>query len=597
MAEIHFYSDEAKQNEIYPAIDPVGVYPTTTVGFANNLVSSSKIVSDTKFNYRKTGGSENVLNGEATINSIRGSVNCTTIEEKCTMDIESTTITATINVATFRSAVQNNEGDYTFIYDQGSWKRNGTIVNMASTFGITITGVASNEDSIIVHFIPEYIGTITIAKPTKLTSIKFNQFNKNDTTKRIQNHYINASGDVTSGKPDASTNTYGIIWFECLGNNTYTIYDANENSIYRVAWNATAPTTSSRGLTLLSPTTTAIPGGQTLSDSTFLQYYTPPANGYLCVVPTNNVDKLCCHLTEAGDEDTKYEEYIEDNFIFDIEYTLKDNNNTTIFPNGLLAVPNYADEINYKEGKMYKRIKRDSISQLPTIKTHPTWSYIYDNQYVYYYDEDPQEYTKDEILNKNTNYIIGTEGTEKFIGTQLEIPITIQYPLNLKGVVQEVIKNKINILNMRNGNSEGSLRSIYSLEENASYTIGKNSIAEGKGTKVEGDNSHAEGYYTTAKGSNQHVEGKYNIEDSSNLYAHIIGNGTSQIPSNLHTVDWNGNAWYQGDIYVKSASGTNRDAGSKKLITIDEIPTVYSGSTEPSDALGKDGDLFVLIDS
>ena len=51
-------------------------------------------------------------------------------------------------------------------------------------------------------------------------------------------------------------------------------------------------------------------------------------------------------------------------------------------------------------------------------------------------------------------------------------------------------------------------------------------------------------------------------------YAHIAGNGTSHSArSNAHTLDWEGNAWYQGDVYVGSTSGTNKDEGSKKLAT------------------------------
>lgn len=594
MAEIHFYSDETKLNEVYPAIDPAGVYPSTTVGFSNNLVSASKIVSETKFNYRNTGGNENVLSGEATINDIKGSVNCTTRKEKCSMEVNSTAISATINVATFRSAVSNTEVDCTFIYNDGSWKLNNNIVAMID-FGISVSGIPNINDSIVVHFSPEYVGMITIAKPTKLTSIKFNQFDKSGDN-IILNYYINDGGNVTAGKPDVSTNTYGIIWFKCLGGNTYTIYDGNQNPIYRVVWSASVPTRTSRGLTLLTPSTTAAPGGQTLINSPYLQYYTPTTNGYLCVVPTEGVENLCCHLTGSGDDDTVYEDYIEDNFIFDIEYTLKDSNNQTIFENGLLQVEEYADEINYKEGYIYKRIKRGPISMLSTV-VEQGWPYIYDNQYVYYYDGEVQEIIKDEILNKDTNYIVGTFGTEQFIGTSLEIPITIQYPLNLKGVVQEISRKKINVLNVKNGDTLGSMKHVNAIEEDASYSLGKNSFALGEGTKAEGDNAYAEGYYTSAKGNNQHVEGKYNIEDNLNNYVHIIGNGNSQTPSNLHTVDWDGNAWYQGDVYVQSTSGINKDAGSKKLITRDEVPTVYSGSIEPSSSLGKDGDLFVLIDS
>jgi hypothetical protein len=81
------------------------------------------------------------------------------------------------------------------------------------------------------------------------------------------------------------------------------------------------------------------------------------------------------------------------------------------------------------------------------------------------------------------------------------------------------------------------MKHVNAVEEDASYSLGKNSFALGEGTKAEGNNAYAEGYYTSAKGNNQHVEGKYNIEDNLNNYVHIIGNGNSQTPSNLHTID------------------------------------------------------------
>jgi hypothetical protein len=48
----------------------------------------------------------------------------------------------------------------------------------------------------------------------------------------------------------------------------------------------------------------------------------------------------------------------------------------------------------------------------------------------------------------------------------------------------------------------------------------------------------------------------------------MVGNGrNANNRSNAHTLDWQGNAWYSGDVYVGSTSGTNRDEGSKKLAT------------------------------
>lgn len=95
--------------------------------------------------------------------------------------------------------------------------------------------------------------------------------------------------------------------------------------------------------------------------------------------------------------------------------------------------------------------------------------------------------------------------------------------------------------------------------------------AEGAQTKADGTGSHAEGINTKASSDYQHAQGKYNIEDSENVYAHIVGNGKvvpgGNILSNAHTLDWSGNAWFAGDVYVGSTSGTNKDEGSKKLAT------------------------------
>ena len=108
-------------------------------------------------------------------------------------------------------------------------------------------------------------------------------------------------------------------------------------------------------------------------------------------------------------------------------------------------------------------------------------------------------------------------------------------------------------------------------EGHFTVALGENSHAEGYSTKALREGAHVEGYYTKASSSYQHVQGRNNIEDSSGIYADIIGNGDLSLslskPSNAATVDWSGNAWYAGDVYVGSTSGTNKDEGSKKLAT------------------------------
>ena len=93
------------------------------------------------------------------------------------------------------------------------------------------------------------------------------------------------------------------------------------------------------------------------------------------------------------------------------------------------------------------------------------------------------------------------------------------------------------------------------VEGTSSHANGDNSHAEGSGTNAGGKNSHSEGEGTTALGDCQHVQGRNNIEDSENKYAHIVGNGIYWgTPSNAHTLDWEGNAWFSGKVRVGGSS-------------------------------------------
>lgn len=91
--------------------------------------------------------------------------------------------------------------------------------------------------------------------------------------------------------------------------------------------------------------------------------------------------------------------------------------------------------------------------------------------------------------------------------------------------------------------------------------------AEGVETKATGRHSHAEGNGTTASGDYQHAQGKFNIEDTVNKYAHIVGNGENDSTrSNAHTLDWNGNAWYKGNISIDGTPTEDKDLVTKKYV-------------------------------
>ena len=107
-----------------------------------------------------------------------------------------------------------------------------------------------------------------------------------------------------------------------------------------------------------------------------------------------------------------------------------------------------------------------------------------------------------------------------------------------------------------------------------SHAEGINTIASGEASHAEGGNttasgagSHAEGGGTIASSESQHVEGRYNIEDTENKYAHIVGNGTADnARSNAHTLDWNGNAWYQGKLSQEGTPTEDKDLTTKKYV-------------------------------
>ena len=115
----------------------------------------------------------------------------------------------------------------------------------------------------------------------------------------------------------------------------------------------------------------------------------------------------------------------------------------------------------------------------------------------------------------------------------------------------------------------------------------------GNGSTVDANSWAAvsSGVVTVARGLGQHVFGSYNIPDDAVAdystpaeHLMIVGNGDvlsdDGVQSNAMTLDWNGNAWFSGDVYVGSTSGTNKDDGAVKLSkdghTHNYIPSVSS---------------------
>ena len=105
------------------------------------------------------------------------------------------------------------------------------------------------------------------------------------------------------------------------------------------------------------------------------------------------------------------------------------------------------------------------------------------------------------------------------------------------------------------------LNGMLSLNRLSQSPSGYNSSTLGYNCTAFGDDTLASGKNTIANGRSQHVFGEYNIADENtssgtrSKNAVIVGNGTDGARSNAHTLDWNGNAEYAGDIKANACGG------------------------------------------
>lgn len=130
----------------------------------------------------------------------------------------------------------------------------------------------------------------------------------------------------------------------------------------------------------------------------------------------------------------------------------------------------------------------------------------------------------------------------------------------------------------------GTASGFASHAEGYGTASGSSAHAEGMNTVASGIRSHAEGFQTVAASDAQHAQGKCNVEDADGRYAHIVGNGRDiHNRSNAHTLDWDGNAWFAGDVYV---GGKSQD-DAEKLVKESAIPEVIEDALAQAKASGE----------
>lgn len=255
-----------------------------------------------------------------------------------------------------------------------------------------------------------------------------------------------------------------------------------------------------------------------------------------------------------------------------------------------------------------------------------TWRYKYDGSaWVAEYRVNETALTVDQsnalnsgitsnLVDKINNIVPTTASEENKLATAEDIT-------NLDTKTTETLDTK---MDKTNPSGSGSL----SVSRNSTSTIGTNSIALGLLTEASGDysvsigknsiassnSSVAIGNTNTVSGENagafagttnvvssksattvggeglkasssyQTVFGKYNIEDASNTYSNIVGNGTSDIErSNVAALDWKGNLYLGGTVYIDSDSSSQNGTSLSDYIATNTslklTGILYAGET------------------
>ena len=109
-----------------------------------------------------------------------------------------------------------------------------------------------------------------------------------------------------------------------------------------------------------------------------------------------------------------------------------------------------------------------------------------------------------------------------------------------------------NIITGRYGRASGYLNKTGCaghVQNRSNTALGIDASGSGRDTVADGERSFTMGHGTVANAKDQLARGKYNIADEEEKYADIVGNGTSDADrSNAYTLDWEGNAWFAGNI-------------------------------------------------
>ena len=139
----------------------------------------------------------------------------------------------------------------------------------------------------------------------------------------------------------------------------------------------------------------------------------------------------------------------------------------------------------------------------------------------------------------------------------------------------ESVENQNSVLSGKMNAANPTGTGAFSLNRKANSASGEYSFTAGYNATASGLCSFAAGQNTTAVGDYSFVIGRNNVIDDSGRYLHIVGNGIGSERSNAYTLDWAGNGWFSGDVFV---GGFNPNTGVKLLKAGEAIPIPQTAS-------------------
>jgi hypothetical protein len=365
-------------NEIEPDPETRNIQ-IETVPLADNLTSEEAQINTGTFIIRTSGGAASIADGAAWLSDIHGNqVKTGYVPESLNMTVtpaerpepepgeDPDTISATIDRDTFVEAVSTS-GTITLTYTT-DWSAD------PATYGITVTGTPISGDVITVVYVKENRGTITTAAPTSFISTGWNLYNHAAGYARVVN-YSEEYGFMIDG-------TYTKVEF---------------------------------ATTLTGTKTEIIPVDG---------YFTVEEDGYVFVTGGNDTDTAIWMTwgdwTEEPNDGT-WEAYSQTSI--DLSGVMVN------FPNGLMRVGNFYDEINLNTQRAYSRVQKleYTAENLEDVIASGV-PYDTDTGYIYAVRTLPVTYT----INLSGDYTVNDHGTEMFLGTSIPVTVSALYGNDLK---------------------------------------------------------------------------------------------------------------------------------------------------------------------